>query len=60
MDNDNNLQVTELEIIMTIWQLILLAVAIGSFAIGRYSGWHDGYVAGRKAVRKYYEMQAGK
>lgn len=40
---------------MTIWQLILLAVGIGSFSLGRYSGYHDGYVKGRKAVRKYYE-----
>ncbi len=40
---------------MTVWQLILLAVAGISFALGRYSGYHDGYVKGRKAVRKYYE-----
>lgn len=46
---------------MTVWQLILLAVSVGSFAIGRYSGYHDGYVKGRKAVRKYYEsMQVGR
>ena len=41
---------------MTVWQLILLATTISSFAIGRYSGYHDGYVKGRKAVRKYYEQ----
>jgi hypothetical protein len=40
---------------MTVLQLIILAVAVGSFAIGRYSGYHDGYVKGRIAVRKYYE-----
>ena len=40
---------------MTTWQLIILAVAVGSFAIGRYSGYHDGYVKGRIAVRKHYE-----
>lgn len=45
---------------MTIWQLILVAVSIGSFAIGRYSGYHDGYIKGRKAVRKYWESQANK
>jgi hypothetical protein len=42
---------------MTIWQIILTATAVGSFAVGRYSGYHDGYVKGRKAVRKYYEGQ---
>jgi hypothetical protein len=40
---------------MTVLQSIILAVAVGSFALGRYSGYHDGYVKGRKAVRKYYE-----
>jgi len=40
---------------MTIWQIILTAVSFGSFAIGRYSGYHDGYVKGRRAVRRYYE-----
>jgi hypothetical protein len=40
---------------MTVLQLIILGVAVGSFAIGRYSGYHDGYVKGRIAVRRYYE-----
>jgi hypothetical protein len=40
---------------MTIAQLITLAVCVLAFALGRYSGYHDGYVKGRKAVRKYYE-----
>jgi hypothetical protein len=40
---------------MTVLQLIILVVAVGSFAIGRYSGYHDGYVKGRIAVRKHYE-----
>ncbi len=40
---------------MTVLQLIILAVSVGSFAIGRYSGYHDGYVKGRIAVRRYYE-----
>ena len=40
---------------MTVLQLIILGVAFGSFALGRYSGYHDGYVKGRKAVRYHYE-----
>lgn len=40
---------------MTVLQLIILAVSVGSFALGRYSGYHDGYVKGRIAVRRYYE-----
>jgi hypothetical protein len=41
--------------IMTIAQLITLLLVFGSFALGRYSGYHDGYVKGRIAVRRYYE-----
>jgi len=40
---------------MTIAQLITLVLVFGSFALGRYSGYHDGYVKGRIAVRRYYE-----
>ena len=40
---------------MTIAQILFLAFFGLGFAIGRYSGYHDGYVKGRKAVRKYYE-----
>jgi mannose/fructose/N-acetylgalactosamine-specific phosphotransferase system component IID len=40
---------------MTIAQLITFALIVLAFAMGRYSGYHDGYVKGRKAVRKYYE-----
>jgi len=40
---------------MTIAQLITLLLVFGSFALGRYSGYHDGYVKGRRAVRRYYE-----
>jgi hypothetical protein len=40
---------------MTIAQLITLILVFGSFALGRYSGYHDGYVKGRRAVRRYYE-----
>jgi hypothetical protein len=46
---------------MTIAQLITLAVCVLAFALGRYSGYHDGYVKGRKAVRKHYEsLQANR
>jgi hypothetical protein len=39
----------------SIAQIITLALVIGAFALGRYSGYHDGYVKGRRAVRKHYE-----
>lgn len=39
----------------SIAQIITLAFVIGAFALGRYSGYHNGFVAGRKAVRKHYE-----
>lgn len=42
---------------MSTWQIILLAVASLSFAIGRYSGYHNGYLAGRKAVRRLRELE---
>lgn len=46
---------------MTIAQIITFALIVGAFALGRYSGYHNGIVAGRKAVRKYYEnLQVGK
>jgi hypothetical protein len=46
---------------MTIAQIITFAFIVLAFALGRYSGYHDGYVKGRKAVRKYYEtLQVGK
>jgi mannose/fructose/N-acetylgalactosamine-specific phosphotransferase system component IID len=40
---------------MTIGEIITFVLLVLSFAMGRYSGYHDGYVKGRKAVRKYYE-----
>lgn len=40
---------------MSIAQLITLILVFGAFAAGRYSGYHDGYVKGRIAVRRYYE-----
>ena len=45
---------------MTVLQIIFVLSVSGAFALGRYSGLHDGYVKGRKAVRKYYEQQVGK
>ena len=46
---------------MTIAQLLTLGICILSFAVGRYSGYHQGIVDGRKAVRKYYEsLQANR
>jgi hypothetical protein len=45
---------------MTIAQILFFAFFLGGFALGRYSGYHDGYAKGRRAVRRYYEMQAGK
>ena len=40
---------------MTIGEIITVALVIGSFSLGRYSGFHDGYRKGRIAVRRYYE-----
>lgn len=62
MGNTHKLRVKCLEgLNMTIAQLITLALVFGAFALGRYSGYHDGYVKGRKAVRKYYEsIQVGR
>lgn len=46
---------------MTIAHVLTLGVTILAFLLGRYSGYHDGYVKGRKAVRKYYEtLQVGR
>jgi len=40
---------------MTIAQIITIALIIGAFWLGNRSGYANGYVAGRKAVRKHYE-----
>ena len=40
---------------MTIGQIIVLVLLMGSFWLGNRSGYANGYVAGRKAVRKHYE-----
>ncbi len=39
----------------SIAQVLILISIVASFALGRYSGYHDGYVKGRRAVRKHYE-----
>lgn len=41
---------------MTIGQIIVLAIWCFSFWLGNRSGYANGYVDGRKAVRKYYEQ----
>lgn len=40
---------------MSIAQLITLALVVLAFWIGNRSGYANGYVNGRKAVRYYYE-----
>ena len=40
---------------MSIAQLITLALVVFAFWIGNRSGYSNGYVNGRKAVRYYYE-----
>ena len=40
---------------MTLGQIITFAVIVGAFWLGNRSGYANGYVAGRKAVRKHYE-----
>jgi hypothetical protein len=40
---------------MTIGEIIVVAMVVGAFWLGNRSGYANGYVAGRKAVRKHYE-----
>jgi hypothetical protein len=40
---------------MTIGQIITFALICTAFWLGNRSGYANGYVAGRKAVRKHYE-----
>ena len=40
---------------MTIGQIITFALICTAFWLGNRFGYANGYVAGRKAVRKYYE-----
>jgi hypothetical protein len=41
---------------MSILQLIILASWFGMFFIGYKIGHRDGYLTGRRAVRKHYEQ----
>jgi hypothetical protein len=41
---------------MTILQLIICGIAFVMFFMGYKIGHRDGYLVGRKAVRKQYEM----
>ena len=40
---------------MSLLQLIILGLCFGMFFIGYKIGHRDGYIVGRKAVRKHYE-----
>ena len=40
---------------MTIGQIIVFGMVCFAFWLGNRSGYANGYVAGRKAVRKHYE-----
>jgi hypothetical protein len=40
---------------MTIGQIIVFGLICFAFWLGNRSGYANGYVAGRKAVRKHYE-----
>ena len=42
---------------MSILQLILVAGAILIFFMGYKIGHRDGYIVGRKAIRKFYEQR---
>ena len=36
--------------------ILVVAITLGMFWLGRKSGYHNGYIAGRKAIRKQYEQ----
>jgi len=42
---------------MSVLQLIILGGALLMFFIGYKIGHRDGYIVGRKAVRKFYEQR---
>jgi len=42
---------------MTVGQIMVFGLICFAFWLGNRSGYANGYVAGRKAVRKYYEKQ---
>lgn len=35
--------------------ILVVSITLAMFWLGRKSGYHNGYIAGRKAVRKQYE-----
>ena len=45
---------------MTVGQIIVFGLVCFSFWLGNRSGYDNGYVAGRKAVRKHYEQLRAK
>lgn len=45
---------------MTVGQIIVFGLLCFSFWLGNRSGYANGYVAGRKAVRKHYEQLTAK
>ena len=55
MVHDNNLRRVSVAA-MTILQLIICGIAFVMFFMGYKIGHRDGYLVGRKAVRKQYEM----
>ena len=36
--------------------ILVVSISLAMFWLGRKSGYHNGYIAGRKAVRKQYEQ----
>jgi hypothetical protein len=45
---------------MTILEMIIFGIICFAFWLGNRSGYANGYVAGRKAVRKHYEQLTAK
>jgi hypothetical protein len=45
---------------MTILQILVFGLMVFCFWLGNRSGYANGYVAGRKAVRKHYEQLTAK
>lgn len=45
---------------MTVGQIIVFAAICFAFWLGNRSGYANGYVAGRKAVRKHYDALAAR
>lgn len=56
MVHDYSIRVNRMENkLMSIAQMITLALVVFAFWLGNRSGYANGYVNGRKAVRYYYE-----